>query len=178
VCFLSIFCVLWFLYALYLGLALLGFDDFPVAEDFGGVFSALFAEDVRVAANHFFIDFADDVSDGEAAFFASNLRVKEDLEKEVAQFFGEFGVVGAFKRIENFVSFFDEIGAEGGVSLLAVPRAAAGGTEARHESHELFEGGTDGGGARVSRCGLGAFGSFSLTFPMSHKTFSVISYQF
>src|SRR5208283_6224935 len=33
-------------------------DDFPIAKDFGGVFGALFTEDVRMAANHFFVNFA------------------------------------------------------------------------------------------------------------------------
>ena len=163
-------------------MALLTLDDFPVAQDFGGVFGTLFAEDVRVAANHFLIDFADDVSDGEASFFPSNLCVKKDLEKEVTQFFGEFGVIGAFKCVENFVGFFDEIGAEGGVGLLAVPRAAGGRTETRHESHESFKGRADGARAKGFRfargVGSGASRRFPLGFARSHEKFSVISYQF
>ena len=107
-------------------MALFCFDDFPVAEDFGGILGALLAEDVRMAANHFFVNFGDDVGDGEAAFLAGDLRVEEDLKKEVAEFFGEFGVIGAIEGVEDFVGFFDEIGAEGGVGLFAVPRAAAG----------------------------------------------------
>ncbi len=63
-------------------------DDFPVAEDFGGVLGALFPEDVRMAANHFFIDFADDVGDSETACFTGDLRMEENLEKEVAEFLG------------------------------------------------------------------------------------------
>lgn len=162
-------------------MALLGFDYFPVAEDFGGVFSALFTEDVGVAANHFFIDFADDVGDGEAAFFASNLGVKEDLEKEVAQFFSEFGVIGTFKCIEDLVRFFDEIGAESSVGLFAIPRAAAGGTETRHESHEFFEGWADRARTKGFRFAWrvgGASRRFPFRFARSHERFSVISYQF
>ena len=127
------------------------FDDLPIAEDFGGVSGALFTEHVWMAANHFFVDFPDDVGDGETAFFTGNLRVEQDLEEEIAKFFGEFDVVGGVESVEDFVGFFDEIGAKGGVGLFAVPGAAAGGAETSHDSDEFGEGGT---GRRNARCGL------------------------
>jgi hypothetical protein len=155
------------------GGALLSFDDFPVAEDFGGVFSALGSEDVGMAANHFLVDFADDVGDVEAAFFAGNLRVEENLEEKVAEFFGEFGVVGAIHGIEDFVGFFDEIRAECGVCLFAIPGAAFGGTEASHDGNEFFKGGAHTGRGRFvfARGGDGAFGGFSLEFAGGHEPF-------
>jgi hypothetical protein len=113
-------------------LALLFFQEFPVAEDFGGGFGVGGAEDMGVAANHFVVDFADYVVDGEAAVFCGDLGMEEDLEKEVAQFFGELGVVAGIEGVEDFVGFFDEIGAKGGVGLLAVPGAAARGAETGH----------------------------------------------
>ena len=122
---------------------LLFFDDFPVAEDLGGVFGALLAEDVGVAANHFLVNFVDDVGDGEAAFFLCDLGVEENLEKQVAEFFAELGVVGGFEGVKDFVGFFNKIRAKSGVSLFAVPRAAARRAEARHEGNKLYEGGTD-----------------------------------
>ena len=88
---------------------------------------------MRVAANQFFVDFADDVGDVETAFFMGDLGVEEDLEEEIAEFVGEFGVVGGIERVEDFVGFFDEIGAEGGVSLFAVPGAAVGRAETGHD---------------------------------------------
>lgn len=136
-------------------MALLLFDDFPVAEDLGGVFGALFAEDMRVAANHLLIDFADDIGDGEARFFASDLGVEEDLEEEIAEFFCEFGVIMAFQRVEDFVGLFDQVGAKRGVRLFAVPRTATGSTEPRHDGHKLVEGGADPGG-REGGAGLAA----------------------
>jgi hypothetical protein len=99
----------------------------------GGGFGFDVAEDVGVAANHFVVDFADDVVDGEAATFGGDLGVEEDLEEEVAEFFGEFGVVAGVESVEDFVGFFDEVGAEGGVGLLAVPGTAAGGAETGHD---------------------------------------------
>ena len=99
---------------------------FPIAEDFGGGVGAGGAEDVGMAANHFFVDFADDVGDVETVLLVGDLRVEEDLEEKIAKFFSEFGVVGGIESVEDFVGFLDEVGAEGGVGLLAVPRAAAG----------------------------------------------------
>jgi hypothetical protein len=89
------------------GLALLFFEEFPVPEDFGGGFGAGGAEDVGVAADHFVVDFADDIVDGEAALFGGDLGVEENLEEEVAEFFGEFGVVAGVEGVEDFVGFFD-----------------------------------------------------------------------
>jgi hypothetical protein len=125
---------------------------------------------MRVAANQFFVEFGDNIGDGEAALLASDLSVKEDLEKEVTEFLGELGIVCAIEGIEDFVGFFDEISAEGGVGLLAVPGAAVGRAEARHDSDEFFKGGADAGstarlrpagrparGFRLARRGSGAF---------------------
>ena len=154
-------------------MALLGFDDFPVAEDFGGVFGAFFTEDVGMAANHFFVNFGDYVGDAEAAFFVSDLGMEKDLEKEVAKFFSEFGVIGAVEGVEDFVGFFDEIGAEGGVGLFAVPGATVRSAEAGHDSDELFEGGSDGGGASglgKARGGRRGLGSFALRFAGGHES--------
>jgi len=66
------------------GAALFFFQEFPVAKHFGGCFRAGVAEDVGMAANHFVVDGADDVVDGEAIFFGGDLRVEEDLKEEVA----------------------------------------------------------------------------------------------
>jgi len=62
-----------------LGPTLFVFDDLPVAEDLSGVFGAFVAEDVRVAANHFFVNFGNDIGDVETVFLLSDLGVKEDL---------------------------------------------------------------------------------------------------
>ena len=132
-----------FLGLLFFGEALLCLDNLPVTEDSRGVLGALFAEDVRVAANHLLVDFPDHVSYGEAAFFLSDLGVEQHLEKEVAEFFGEFGVIAGLEGIEDFVGFFDEIGSERSVSLFAIPGAAARGTEAGHDRDESFESGPD-----------------------------------
>jgi hypothetical protein len=93
--------------------------------------------------------------------------VEEDLEQKIAELFSELDVVGGIECVEDFVSFFDEISAESGVSLFAVPRTAAGSAETSHDGNEFGEGGT---GGRDARCGLGtvafrgAFGKFTRGF--------------
>lgn len=142
----------------------------PVAEDIRGGVGFAVAEDVRMAADHFVVDLADDGGDVEAALFLSDLGVKKDLEKKVPEFFCEFGVVGGIKSVEDFVSFFDEVGAESGVRLFAVPGAAAGGTEARHDRDEFLEVGAD-----LGRCELGvarhAFLRFTFEFLFGHRIY-------
>ena len=122
-----------------LGLAFLLFDLFPVAEDVGGGLGGGGAEDVGMAANHFRVDFADDVGDGEAFFFVSDLSVEEDLKEEIAEFLGELGVVSRVESVKDFVGFFDEIGAKSGVGLLAIPGATAGRAQASHDGDKLFK---------------------------------------
>jgi hypothetical protein len=129
---------------------LFGLDEFPVAEDLGGVFGAFFAEDVRVATYHFFVDFTDDIGDGETGFLAGDLGMKENLKQEVTQFLRELSVIGGIERVEYFVGFLNEVGAERSVGLLAIPRATARGAETRHNSYKFVEGRTN---AR-RRCGV------------------------
>jgi hypothetical protein len=98
------------------------------------------------------------------------LGVEEDLEEEVAEFIGEFGVVGGFEGFEDFVGFFEEVGAEGHVGLFAVPGAAVGCAEAGHGRDEFFEGGAGRLHAQTRPVGHpgGTFGSFSFAFWGGH----------
>ena len=157
------------------------FDDFPVAEDLSGVFGALFSEDVGMAANHFLIDFADDVGDGEAAFFVGDLGMEKDLEEQVAELFGELGVIGGLERVEDFVGFLDKIRAKSGVSLFAVPGAAPGRAQTRHDGDQFFERGTDTrrrSDFRIARGAAWTLRRFVFGFTRGHEKFSVIRYQF
>jgi hypothetical protein len=100
--------------------------------------------------------------------------VEKHLEKEVAEFFGEFGVIGGLEGVEDFVGFFDEISSERGVSLFAIPGAAAGRAEARHDGDESFESGPDAtwtSGFRFAQAGGGTWGSFALGFVSAHERF-------
>ena len=137
---------------------------FPVAEDVGGGFGGGGAEDVGVPANHFVVDFTDYGRDVEATFFVGDLRVEENLEEKVAEFLGEFGVVGGVQGIEHFVGFLDQVGAEGGVSLLAVPEAAVGRAKAGHDGDKFLEVGADLGRSESGVLGSAEFCGFAFGF--------------
>ena len=70
---------------------------------------------------------------------AGDLGMEKHLKEQVAKFFGKFSIVLSVEGFENFVGFFNEVGAESGVSLLTVPGTATRGAQAGHYGHELFE---------------------------------------
>ena len=74
-----------------------------------GILGLDVAEDVRMAANHFVVNFANHVGDGEAALFARDVGVKKHLQQQIAHFLGEFRVVAGVERVENFVGFFNQV---------------------------------------------------------------------
>ena len=128
------------------------FYDFPVAENVGSRLCTGGAENVRVTANHFVVDGTNDVGDVKTIFFVSDLRVEENLKQKIAEFFREFCVVRGVEGVEDFVGFFNEIRAKGGVGLFAVPRAAFRGAETGHYGDEFFEGRTGAGrGETIAR---------------------------
>ena len=83
-----------------------------------------------MAADHLFVDAGDYVRDVEAPRFPADVGVEEDLEEQVSEFFGYFLWVAMFERIEDFVRFFDQVGFECVVGLLAVPWTSSRGAEA------------------------------------------------
>ena len=104
-----------------------------------GIFGADVAEDVRMAANHFVVNVFDDVGDREAPLFARDFGMKNHLQEQVAHFFGKFRVVAGIERVENFVNFFNQVGPQGGVSLLAVPRTTLWRAQTFLHGHEFFK---------------------------------------
>ncbi len=67
------------------------------------------SEDVGVAADHFFVDPRNDVGDVEASGFPGDIRVEQDLEEEVAEFFDQFVWATVLESIEDFVSFLNQV---------------------------------------------------------------------
>lgn len=116
-----------------------GFDFFPGFEYVCGGVGLGLAEYVGVAADHFCGGGFGDVVDGEAAGAAGEGAVEDDLEEDVAEFFGEEGVVAAVDGFEGFVGFFDHVGFEGLVGLFEVPGAAVGFLESFHYAYESSE---------------------------------------
>ena len=65
--------------------------------------------------------------------------MKNHLQEQVAHFFGKFRVIAGIERVENFVNFFNQVGAQRGVSLLAVPRTTSGRAKAFLHGDEFFK---------------------------------------
>ena len=75
----------------------------------------------------------------ERAGFAGHVRVKQDLQQQIAQFFRQILGASLFDCVENFVGLLDQVGSEGYVGLLAVPGAAAGGAQAGLDGDQIFK---------------------------------------
>jgi len=53
------------------------------------------------------------------------LSVKNDLQKQITEFFTQVAVAARFDGVHDFIAFLEQIGYERLVRLLAVPRTAA-----------------------------------------------------
>src|SRR5258708_32840972 len=119
--------------------ALFGLDPLPVSQHLGGIFCARLPENMRMPPDHLVVDFANHLGYGEAAFFARDLRMENNLQKKIAHLFREFGIVPAFEGFQNFVGFFDQVGSQRLMRLLAVPGASVQGAQSGLHGHELFK---------------------------------------
>ena len=93
--------------------AFLGFDAFPVLEDFIGVFCGLAAEYVGVSAYEFVADGSDDILHVELSELFCEGGNKDDLQEEVSGFFAYVCEVVFSDCVGEFVCFFGDGSAEG-----------------------------------------------------------------
>ena len=63
----------------------------------------------------------------------------KDLQKKIAEFLRQIRRACFLNRVENFVGLLDEVRPQGQVSLLAVPGAAAGGTQSGLDGDQVFK---------------------------------------
>src|SRR5262245_7845525 len=75
----------------------------------------------------------------ELTAFGGDLRVKDDLEQEVAELLLQRRRVLGLDGLEDFVGFFDQEGFQRHPRLLAIPRATARFPEPLHDLEEPFE---------------------------------------
>ncbi len=73
------------------------------------------------------------------AFVGGHLGIKQNLEKQIAQFFRKMGKVAALDGIEDFIGFFEGVLADGIECLLTIPGAAAGRTKTSHNGNRLLK---------------------------------------
>ena len=104
-----------------------------------GLFDAI-AEYMRVAAYHFCGNRLDHGGEIEIAGFLGHLRVKHDLEQQVAQFVLERRHIVVIDGVGDFIGFLDGMGKDGGEGLFDVPRATAVGiTQPRHDIEQFLD---------------------------------------
>ena len=80
-----------------------------------------------------------DAGNVESTCFAGDISVKQHLKEEIAQLLLEFCGVAPLDGVENLVSFLNEIAAKCLVSLLAIPRTAAGCPESRLDRDQFLK---------------------------------------
>ena len=95
-----------------------------------------------MAAHQLAVDGEQRIRDIEAAFFGGHLREEHGLQQQVAEFVGEALPVAGVDGVHHFIGFFEEIGLDGVEVLFAIPGAATGGAEARHDFNQTREGGS------------------------------------
>lgn len=112
------------------------------------------------------MNLADHVGHGKTALFLRNLRVKDDLQKQVAHLLGELRVVPGVECLQHLVSLFEQVGSQAPVRLLAVPGTALGGAQTRLHGDEFFKplAGSQLFHLRATRLPRGLLGCFALLF--------------
>jgi hypothetical protein len=122
------------------GVPFFGALDFvPADQDFIGVCAVIRTENVRVSADEFFADFVGNGIEIEPVLFFGDLRMENDLEQKVAEFFAEIGIVLKVDGVDDFVSFLQKTGSERFMGLFAVPRATVWSPEVCDDEAEPFE---------------------------------------
>jgi hypothetical protein len=93
-----------------MGIALL-FGFFPDVPGIGhgcGGFELFVAENMRMAADHFRVDFRQGVGRGKLAPFFEHAGKKDDLHQNVPQLLGRSSGVVSLHSVERFVDFLKE----------------------------------------------------------------------
>lgn len=77
---------------------------------------------VRVAEYEFLAELIAHVGNVEILCFRTNLGIEADVEQNIAQFLADIFFVALHQGIAEFVSFFNRVGTQALVGLLAIPR--------------------------------------------------------
>ncbi len=108
----------------------------PEGDDVGGIGHFLVAKNMGVTPDELVGDAIGDVGKGEISRFVRDLRLKDDMEKKVAQLLGKMGRGTGIDGLDHFVALFQHLGLERGRGLFPVPGTAVGGAETRHQAEQ------------------------------------------
>ena len=92
-----------------------------------------------MAPHQFAVEMVEDLDDGEVAVIGRHLGVEQHLQQQIAQFFGQVRKVAPLDGVEDLVGFLKRVFADGVEALLAVPRAAVGSPQPRHDGRGLLK---------------------------------------
>src|SRR5260221_10262951 len=122
-----------------LALFLVDFDFVPGALHVVGSLGVAFRKNVRMPADQLLRDSIQRIVDAKLVFLCRHLRNENSLQHEVAEFVGEPRPIAIVDGLQHLISFFEEIRLDGVKALLAIPRAAIGRTQPRHDTDQALE---------------------------------------
>ena len=93
-------------------------------------------EDVRMPADHLFVDGPADVVDIELASLLGDPAMKDDLQQEIAQLVTQRSRRRPIQSLQDLVTLLDQHRLEGFRCLLLIPRASTGTPQRIHQLHE------------------------------------------
>jgi len=96
-------------------------DGVPIGLHVPGVRDFFVSEDVRMAPNKFFDQRPENLFLGQLALFCSNLRLKDDVEEDVAQLLDHLVRVALLDGLDQLVALLQELPFDRLVCLLPVP---------------------------------------------------------
>src|SRR5258705_3560164 len=119
--------------------AFLSLDLLPVSQHFRRIFGPLLSKNVRMPPHHLLVHLANHIGHGESPFLRGNLRVKHNLQQQIAHLVGEFRVIAALHGVQDFVGLFNQVSPQRRMRLLAVPRTPVRRAQTRLQCHQPFE---------------------------------------
>ena len=92
-----------------------------------------------MAANQFSIQVVEHIGNREVTVVGRHLGIKQDLQEQVAEFFGQMRPVAPLNGVEDLVGLLQRVFANGIEGLFAVPGASTGSPQPSHEVHRLLK---------------------------------------
>ena len=94
---------------------------------------------MRMPADQLAVQMVKHIGNREVSFVRRHLRIEQNLQQQIAQFFGQMRKVAALNRVENLVGLFQRVFANGVERLFAVPGASARSPQPRHDGDRLLK---------------------------------------
>jgi len=94
---------------------------------------------MRMPPHQLAVQVAQHVGNGEMPLVGRHLGIEQHLQKQVAQLLGQVRKIPPLDGVEDLIGLFQRVLADGIEVLLAVPGAAIGSPQPRHDGHRLLK---------------------------------------